>query len=151
MGFPGGSGKESAFQCRRCKRHGFNPWVRKIPWRMEWQTPTDSCLGNPMAAEPGGLQSMLLPSQTRLNNTTHGIFDNNYLEVFLTHMIRNCFAGWLCSKIKPAINPQKMGKNENPLTNLAVTCGKQAYCAHYVSRYYQRVYEAKTFRRCRCK
>ena len=24
------SGKESACQCRRC---GFNPWVRKIPWR----------------------------------------------------------------------------------------------------------------------
>lgn len=26
------SGKESASQCRR---HGFNPWVRKIPWRMD--------------------------------------------------------------------------------------------------------------------
>ena len=22
---------------RRCKRHGFSPWVRKIPWRREWQ------------------------------------------------------------------------------------------------------------------
>ena len=29
------SGKESACQCRR---HGFNPWIRKIPWRMKWQT-----------------------------------------------------------------------------------------------------------------
>ena len=28
------SGKESACQCRRC---GFNPWVRKIVWRREWQ------------------------------------------------------------------------------------------------------------------
>ena len=28
------SGKESTCQCRRCE---FNPWVRKIPWRMEWQ------------------------------------------------------------------------------------------------------------------
>ena len=26
-------GKESACQCRRCKRHEFNPWVWKIPWR----------------------------------------------------------------------------------------------------------------------
>ena len=35
---PGGvSGKEPAFQCGRHKRHGFNPWVRKIPWRKEWQ------------------------------------------------------------------------------------------------------------------
>ena len=30
--FPGGaSGKEPACQCRRCKRHGFHPWVGKIP------------------------------------------------------------------------------------------------------------------------
>ena len=32
MGFPGGvSGKEPTCQCRRHKRLGFNPWVRKIP------------------------------------------------------------------------------------------------------------------------
>ena len=31
MGFPGGTGgKEPACQCRRHKRHGFNPWVGKI-------------------------------------------------------------------------------------------------------------------------
>ena len=30
------SGKEPACQCRRCKRHGFNSWVRKI-WRRTWQ------------------------------------------------------------------------------------------------------------------
>ena len=23
--------------CLQCKRPGFNPWVRKIPWRREWQ------------------------------------------------------------------------------------------------------------------
>ena len=31
------SGKESACQCRRCKRCGFDPWVRKIPWSRKWQ------------------------------------------------------------------------------------------------------------------
>ena len=37
-GFPGGtSGKEPTCQCRRCKRHGFDPWVGKIPWRRAWQ------------------------------------------------------------------------------------------------------------------
>ena len=37
-GFPGGtSGKEPACQCRRHKRHGFDPWVGKIPWRRRWQ------------------------------------------------------------------------------------------------------------------
>ena len=38
QGFPGGaSGKEPVCQCRRRKRHEFNPWVRKIPWRRAWQ------------------------------------------------------------------------------------------------------------------
>ena len=37
-GFPGGSGgEEPACQCRRHKRLGFDPWVRKIPWRRKWQ------------------------------------------------------------------------------------------------------------------
>ena len=31
------SGKESACQCRRCRRRGFDPWVVKIPWRRKWQ------------------------------------------------------------------------------------------------------------------
>ena len=31
------SGKESTCQRRRCKRCGFDPWVRKIPWRRKWQ------------------------------------------------------------------------------------------------------------------
>ena len=31
------SGKESAFRFRRCKRHGFSPWVGKIPWSRKWQ------------------------------------------------------------------------------------------------------------------
>ena len=26
------SGEESACQCTRCKGHGFNIWVGKIPW-----------------------------------------------------------------------------------------------------------------------
>ena len=38
LGFPGrASGKESACQCRRHKRHRFDLWVRKIPWRRKWQ------------------------------------------------------------------------------------------------------------------
>ena len=39
MNFPGSaSGKESAFQCRRHKRHGCDSWVGKIPWRKAWHT-----------------------------------------------------------------------------------------------------------------
>ena len=39
------SGKESACQF---KRHGFNPWVGKIPWNRKWQPSPVSFLGNPM-------------------------------------------------------------------------------------------------------
>ena len=31
------SGKEPTCQCRRRKRCGFNPCIRKIPWRRAWQ------------------------------------------------------------------------------------------------------------------
>ena len=31
------STKEFACQFRRCRRRGFSPWVRKIPWRRKWQ------------------------------------------------------------------------------------------------------------------
>ena len=31
------SGKESTCQCGRCRRRGFSPWVREIPWRRGWQ------------------------------------------------------------------------------------------------------------------
>ena len=36
----GASGKECAgqYQRRRCKRHRFDSWVWKIPWRRKWQS-----------------------------------------------------------------------------------------------------------------
>ena len=43
------SGEESACQCRRCKKHGFDPWIRKIPWRRGNSNPLQySCQENPM-------------------------------------------------------------------------------------------------------
>ena len=56
VGLPGWlSGKESACQCRR---HGFDPWVRKIPWRRKWQPIPVFLPGKiPWTEEPGGLQS----------------------------------------------------------------------------------------------
>ena len=39
MGYPGGAnGTEFACQCRRCKWHGFDPWVGNILWRRKWQS-----------------------------------------------------------------------------------------------------------------
>ena len=37
MGCGGSAGKEPICQRRRRKRRGFNPSVRKIPWRRKWQ------------------------------------------------------------------------------------------------------------------
>ena len=30
-------GKEPTCQCRRHESRGFDPWVRKIPWRKAWK------------------------------------------------------------------------------------------------------------------
>ena len=37
--------KESACQCRRCRRHGFDPWVGKITWWRQWQSTPVFLLG----------------------------------------------------------------------------------------------------------
>ena len=56
LGFPGDTrGKESACQCRRHRRCGFDPWVRKIPLEEELET-RSSVLA--WTEEPGGLQSV---------------------------------------------------------------------------------------------
>ena len=53
MVFPGGtSGKKSTYQCRRCKRHRFDPWVRRILWIGNGNPLQYSCLGNPMNRGP---------------------------------------------------------------------------------------------------
>ena len=31
------SGKEFFCQYRRCRKHGFNPWVKKMPWSGKWK------------------------------------------------------------------------------------------------------------------
>ena len=40
------SGKESACQCRRLRRRGFDRCVRKIPWRRKWQSTPVFLSGN---------------------------------------------------------------------------------------------------------
>ena len=43
--------KEPACQCRRRKRHGFNPWVGKIPGEGNGNLLQSSCLKNPTDRE----------------------------------------------------------------------------------------------------
>ena len=39
QGFPHSLGVKNPFSChcRRPRRPGFDPWIRKIPWRRKWQ------------------------------------------------------------------------------------------------------------------
>ena len=51
------SSKEPACQCRK---HGFDPWVGRIPWRRAWHpTPVFLPRESPWTEEPGRLQSMV--------------------------------------------------------------------------------------------
>ena len=64
------SGKEAACQCRRCKRHSFHPWVRKIPQSRKWQPTPVFLPGKP----PPGQRSLAGYSQwghKQLNMTEH--------------------------------------------------------------------------------
>ena len=53
MSFPSGSDSKDFLQC---KRHRFDLWVGKIPWRRKWQPILDWRI--PWTEEPGRLQSM---------------------------------------------------------------------------------------------
>ena len=44
----GPSGTELAYQCRRCKRHRFNPWIGRFPGVGHGNPLQYSCLKNPM-------------------------------------------------------------------------------------------------------
>ena len=62
-------GKESACQCRRCKRGGFDPCIRKIPWRRVWQ-PTPVFLPGKFHGQKSlaGYSPGSQKSQTRMSN-----------------------------------------------------------------------------------
>ena len=63
MGFPGGSVVRTSLpyigRYRRYRRHGFNPWVRKIPWQRKMAIHSSILAWEmPGKEEPGGLRSL---------------------------------------------------------------------------------------------
>ena len=77
QGFPGCSAvKESAFQCRKCRRPKFNPWVGMIPWRRE---PTPVFL----PGESHGWRSPVgySPGDFRESDTTERLSTHTYMTL----------------------------------------------------------------------
>ena len=75
------SDEKSAY--RSCKRCGFNPWVRKIPWRRKWQ-PTPVFL-------PGGShgQRSLVGYSPRGRRVSHDLMtkqEHTYLSIIRTRI-----------------------------------------------------------------
>jgi len=89
-GFPGYSDSEE------CRKPGFNPWVRKTPWRRICHPLQYSCLGNPM--ERGAWRATVhevAKSWTRLSNSHfHSFLPHNFghFSTFTRALNLFCFA-----------------------------------------------------------
>ena len=76
-------------QCRGCSRCGFDPWVRKIHWRREWQ-PTPVFLPGkiPWQATKSWTQLKQLSAHTHTHTHTH---THSH-----THTLHLCLGQFLC-------------------------------------------------------
>jgi len=80
------SGKESSCQCRRCRRHRFDPWVEKIPWRRKWQpSPVSLPEKWTWTEEPGRLQSIGLKELDTTEELSTSSIYNTVLFVIEYH------------------------------------------------------------------
>ena len=105
MGFPGGaSGKEPVCQCRRRKRHRFDYWVGKIPWRRAWQ-PTPVFL--PEESHRQGILAGYRPQGRKMSDMFEGLSthecrkqitnENLRASVIVQLVMTACNAGGLSS------------------------------------------------------
>ena len=82
MVFPGGtSGKEPICQCSRLKRHRFDPWVGKIPWRRGRQ-----------------LMPVFLPGESHGQKSLAGYSPWGREELDMTEQL-SMHVGWCCSDV----------------------------------------------------
>ena len=79
MGFPGDS-----VDCQ-CKRWGFSPWVRKIPWRRAWQPTQEFLPGGPHGQRSlEGFSHRVIQGWTRLKLLrTHTACVHTYVYILL--------------------------------------------------------------------
>ena len=110
MSFPGGS----AVICLQCRRPGFHPWVRKIPWRSAWQPTQYSGLENSMDwgawwATVHGVTK----SWTRLSDwacTQRAVCDNSHRDVSYILYILSIDQ---CIKLASLINGSELLKSSS--------------------------------------
>ena len=95
MVFLGGtSGEEAVCQCRRCKRLRFDPWVRKILWRREWQPISILTWRIPWAEELDRLQST--GSQRVRHNWSDLAYTNTCIHTYAFSYIYMCIHKCVC-------------------------------------------------------
>ena len=101
------SNKESACQCRRCKRHRFDPWVGKIPWRKKWK-PT----------------LVLLPGKFHGQRSLVGYSPWGHKEADMTERlsVRVCVCACACTHTHTYIQPimPRKKKSKRPENSLKV-------------------------------
>ena len=91
LGLPRGlSSQESSCQCRRHRRHGFDPWVGKIPWRRAWQ-PTPVFL----PGESHGQESLAgySPWDRKKLDTTEHAYIHTHTHTHTHTVITRCSQG----------------------------------------------------------
>ena len=101
----GAGGKEPACQCRKCKRHGFDLWFRKILWRRAW-LPTPVFL----PGESHGQRSLVgyspwghkeLDTTERLGPAQHSTLSMNSNQVKSSDEVRERREGTVLSVEEP--------------------------------------------------
>ena len=123
QGFPGGTnGKEPACQCRRYRRQAFDPWVRKIPWRREWQ-PSSVLL----PGESHGHRSLVLvhratKTQTQLRRLNTQPCTQPHLWIWLTQFNRPAgISSWMSKRHLSAtdlnllLQPHVLAHSDSPV------------------------------------
>ena len=75
------SGKDSACQCSRCKRLGFDPWVRKILWSRKWQ-PT-------LVFLPGKFHGRRSPWDHRESDMTEQLSTHTHIRCYVCKQVWN--------------------------------------------------------------
>ena len=125
----GTSGKEPACQCRRHKRHRFDLWIGKIPWRRAWQ-PTPVFLPGvflylppvflpPWTEKPGKLQSVQFSSVAQLWLTLCDPLDCSMPSLPVYHQLRQftqTHVHWVDDAIQPS---HPLSSSSPPTFNLS--------------------------------